>query len=64
MTLVVFDIPPSVPDLTKRMAQMIEENVEPAAKLWLQGLAKIWSVVPTKKNFMKQFGHFSEDRVA
>jgi hypothetical protein len=58
MTLVVFDIPPSVPDLTKRMAQMIEENVEPAAKLWLQGLAKIWSVVPTKKNFIKQFGSF------
>jgi len=25
MTLVVFDIPPSVPDLTKRMVQMIEE---------------------------------------
>jgi hypothetical protein len=33
MTLVVFDIPPSVPDLTKRMAQMIED-IEPAAKLW------------------------------
>jgi hypothetical protein len=49
MTLVVFDIPPSVSDLTKRMAQMIEENIEPAAKLWLQGLAKIWSVVPKKE---------------
>jgi hypothetical protein len=33
MTLVVFDIPPSVPDLTKRMAQMIDENIETAAKL-------------------------------
>jgi hypothetical protein len=33
MTLAVFDIPSSVPDLTKRMVQMIED-IEPAAKLW------------------------------